>query len=252
MLRKTIDVTAVAASAFVLNACTTWQTAEPVRPTTYKTSDAIIQRTVGQLRRVLLITVEMPVPSKCDTANAEWQIIGDTRGVGVLLTNRGYEVVLGTEDRLRGLLEPDPREPVGTLLAELRAFRRDGSVSPAAGAWARKLGNAAAADAVMLVESDFYCSPVLNEGLNFDRVLMGLYTFGLSELIMLAVPPKSTPDVFARLRAVIFETSSGRPAWYSCPRCDMIHRSTKDRFKSDTAEELIGDFETAVPKLLTR
>ena len=200
-------------SAIALPGCGTssgWQTDESVAPISYSAVLADEMRTIGNLRRVLLVPVEVPPPARCgERGSTDWSVSNATHGSSAssfLTRERGYEVAVASDPGILskvGLSEGDLRQ----LVAPLRNCAADRSqwtpTPPSAREAAIMLGKHGKVDAVLLVERAEVCE---SETATKARKLGFELPWITSE--------RPGEPYTGYVRAVMFETTSGRLIWY--------------------------------------
>jgi hypothetical protein len=215
---------AAVAVSIAVAGCAPWQTSEPVTPSSYEVSRAKISRTVGKLRRLVVLRVDQAPPKACRQGFDCAPNLGSddpTGFVGTILTSKGYEVIVLDEERYADWLEPPNRD--GFAVELLAQLHRPGDGS--AGSRTR----------------------ALLERLREEERVDGLLVLGAGYFL----------EAYPVYRVMVFETTSARAVWRN--EWNSLNQLA-DHFKNLGSpgagllpvETLLEPLEPAVPKVLTR
>jgi hypothetical protein len=240
----------VAALACVLPAgCTTWQTDQPVSPTSYETSRGRIERTVGKLRRLVAVAITQQAPKVCagGDGTAALDYAGKWQAAErYLVEEKGYDIV--HLDRIGG--EDAPALDDEAFVRELVGWSAGSPAQAVPGPLTldllARLKASGAADGLLVFHDQSTCLMADRD----NRLAMDLLTLGFNELItdpfMLAV--------HSVYHVAIVETASQRPVWRR--KLDMYWQESADKFAyprpKATMAVLFEELEPAIPRLLTR
>jgi hypothetical protein len=240
-------------ACLIVSGCGTWQTSEPITPTSYQISREGVSRSVGKLRRMAVLQVEQMAPTACGaTADSEAVIRPvDLEVRDELLTRRkGYEVIVPDAKRYaEWLVPPGSAAFVGEVMLWPSTVD-DFSAGPLTRALLERLRLDDLIDGLLILRVQYTCS---NAIMPF-RGLMAITTLGISEIL----PDPKLRETYMVYRITVFETSSGRVVWQVGKISSNLQlidsfslRDSKVGTPTDM-EHLFEDFEPAVPKILTR
>ena len=230
----------------------TWQTGEPITPTSYQVSRERISRGVGKLRRMAVLQVEQTEPKACDASHdpvARLDAVDVELSEELLARQRGYEVIVPSVERHAEWLMP-PRsaalmDEVVRWPATVDAF----SAGPATRALLGHLQVDEKVDGLLILRVQQSCNNA-HAGL---RGLLAIGSLGMSE----AFPNWGMLQLYKVYRAAVFETRSARVVWQVGQ--DPIDQQSEvwmgARSKDNVYNDLGHLFETlenATPKILTR
>ncbi len=235
--RKALPLVAVMTTLISGCANTNWQIdkSQAVTPQSYSVYRSPTKRSIGRLRKILLVNVTVQTPQACSGIRPDspprWA------NMNYLHEEKGYDVIY----------RPKPGEAITE--AERSAIRlliemAEKAGQPQAG-WTPTaidplLLSDQKFDALMLVESSWTCPLVMWPELRWSA---GVLSLGLSELF----PQSESLETYRYYRATLFETSLGQPVWQS----SMRNRYARNGPDFDE-HELFSKLEQAVPALLTR
>lgn len=217
------------AVALALGACATTHTTQEGReaePITYRAAPDALGRTVGNLRRLLVLPLQLdasPERDKClepcdpDALREAIQ----RQAERYLVDWKGYEV-----------LAPGAGHAAQAAALREALKRGDAQGQASAAALVRELGRAAEVDGVVLVEGSA-------RFLSKAETASWYYTFALSI-------PFSMARLGSRLEARIFSTATGELVWGSGLRVG----GSPEAFHGDYGEGLFSPIERALPEVM--
>lgn len=232
--------------------CAPWQTSEPVTPASYEISRAKVSRTVGKLRRLVVLRVDQAPPKACGQAYDGEASLGldDPAGfVGTMITSKGYEVIVLDESRFSDWLGAASRDGfVVELLARLHEAG-DGSAAPLTAALLERLRAEQRVDGLLVLGTELTC-------LNANPALRGAYTLGTLGAHALW-PDRTWQQTYPVHRVLVFETTSARVVWRNewnamNQAVDHFRNMASPKEGPTPVESLLEPLEPAVPKVLTR
>ena len=216
---------------------TTWQTdgSQPLTPSSYSVYESPTPRTVGKLRRILLVNTTSPTPEACHAAGTT-ALPG--AGKDYLQEEKGYEVIALREPRDN--LSDREKSAIAQLAAA--ADQTHTPVSAQTAAAVRELASLGGKfDALMLVEAGWSCH---NAAPAFRWPLTAM-TLGMNEVMT------SKRELAPHYRATLFEAATGRPVWQSTVQ-HAWRIGNAEWVKEPVERQLFREIEQAVPALLTR
>jgi hypothetical protein len=235
---KVVTVAAVAAALCSGCARTIWQVDESqqLTPSSYSIYQSPTSRTIGKLRRILLVNIATPTPEAC---LAEEPAVLPRAEKYYLQEEKGYDVI--------DLHEPGDNwsEKEQSALAQLTAAadKTEPHVSARTAESVRELASTERKfDALMLVEAGWSCQ---NAARAF-RWSMTAMTLGMNKLMPHGEEHKLAP----RYRATLFETATGRPVWQSNVQHAWLIVNVD--LSEPIERQLFQEIEQAVPELLTQ
>jgi len=235
--RNAVAVAVLVAALSSGCARTMWQADEsqPLTPSSYSIYQSPISRTVGKLRRILLVNTRSPTPEACHAVEPT-ALPG--AGKDYLQEEKGYEVI--------DLREPGESfsETEESALAQLAAAadQTHTQVSAQTAAAVRELASPGRKfDALMLVETGWSCH---NAAPAFRWSLTAM-TLGLNEVMT------SKRELAPRYRATLFEAATGQPVWQSTVQ-HAWRFGNVDWVREPIERQLFREIEQAVPALLTQ
>ncbi len=240
------------AVSVALAGCAPWQTSEPVTPASYEVSRAKVSRTVGKLRRLVVLRIDEAPPKACGQAfdgGAGLALDDPTGFVGTMITHKGYEVVVLDASRFAAWLGAGGGDDfVDELLARLHE-PGDGSAAPLTAALLERLRAEERVDGLLVLGTELTC-------LNANPALRGAYTLGTLGAHALW-PDRTWQQTYPVHRVLVFETTSARVVWRN--EWNAMNQAA-DHFRSMASptdgplplESLLEPLEPAVPKVLTR
>jgi hypothetical protein len=240
------------AVSMAIAGCAPWQTSEPVTPASYEVSRAKVSRTVGKLRRLVVLRVDQAPPKACgQNFDGDVSLGPDdpTGFVGTLITDKGYEVIVLDEARFADLLGAPGRD---VLVAELLARLHepgDGSAGPATSALLERLREDDLVDGLLVLGSELTC-------LNANAAMRGLYSIGTLGMHAI-MPNRDWQQTYPTYRVMVFETTSARVVWRNewnawSQASDYFRGMASAKEGPLPIESLLEPLEPAVPKVLTR
>jgi hypothetical protein len=215
---------------------------------THRPEDQSLQRSVGLLRRLAILPLQLDVtpqnPGRC-ALPCNWEALrrGLTHNsVDYLSTRRGYEVVtldaLASSDVVVDLSERELAERVGRLATF--ASRRSTEPPPEELAdMVRDLGTQAGVDGIVILHGNTTTLTWMEVAAAFPLALSG---YGL-----LAAIPIEMARLGTKLEADIFEVATGRLVWTS-----VFSARGKLSVPSAAVAALFDPIEPALPAVLTR
>ena len=229
-----------------------WQTSEPITPTSYQVSRERLSRSVGKLRRMAVLQVEQPAPKACGASGdpaPQFHAVDDELRDEVLARRKGYEVIV-----------PDPQRDAEWLMppgsaAFLQEVMRwppgveDFPAGPATKALLEHLHRVDQVDGLLILRVQDTCG-------NADpgvRTLVGVFSAGLSEIL----PNRQMTEVHKFYRAAVFETSSAHVVWQVGLPADDVNLNyylgpQNQKTTPKKMEQVFESLEPATPKVLTR
>jgi len=225
--------------AVFLTGCanTNWQIekSQSVTPQSYSVYRSPTERSVGKLRKVLLVNVSLPTPEVCRReGNPDYPPPWITPSY--LSEVKGYDVS-DIHKLINGLT--DTHNAAIRQLVDVAERVGDSGLVAAPTAVSQLLLSEFKFDALMLVESSWDCLKAVPE----FRWGMAAMTLGVEECF----PNPQYQRVRSYYRATLFEAVSGRPVWQS--RVRNIFSRTDSVFDD---KKLFSELEQAVPVLLTQ
>ncbi len=224
----------------VLTACaTTWQTEQPVTPSSYQTTRERIPRTVGKLRKLMVLPIRRNAPKVCrgdGEITIDYDDANYTAAAEYLATQKGYEVM--RLDTARNAAWLNPEQNRDSLLEITEWFGKKNAHAipgPLTGELLRNIRTADAADGLLIFVVQMDCKKANTPMRTINAVL----SLGISEL------PYDYDAFLPRVifRISILETAESRPVWGKYHSRDWSGKTDE--------EYLFEDLEPAVPKILT-
>lgn len=230
-------------------ACTTFHTSSPVVPSSYRESFETLPRTVGKLRRLVLVPLIEPAPAICPVKNpqafTERAALMVKNSQAYLVEHKGYEI-LPWEDRVRpegSMIEREELPRAREIVEWGIQAKVDESPPATLKQQIEHLSALYGADGVLVLHLRQTCIAA-NPG---QRRLFAVLTLGMSEIL--------ERDALAVLQeqamAAVIERHSGRKVWHNDLEWAKAMQGLKHGRLSEI-ELLFKPLETAVPKVLTR
>lgn len=236
-----------------LPSCAPSQTITQVTPSSYRESFETVPRTVGKLRRLVMMSVIQPAPPVCTERNIEQFTQRSQDKINeayyLLSERKGYEIV----PIVSAAYEAKAQIPAGRLAEYSSHFLAE---------WARKsdadavppdvikriidaVGSPVQADGVVVLHAMQTCFAAEHPTL---RGLAAIFSLGTTEI-------PGNPDTFKALPEFVIticERHSGRIVWKNTSSRVESERFWRPTKHGSDMELLFNSLENAVPKVLTR
>lgn len=237
----------------IVPGCGTWQTSEPITPASYQISREGVSRSVGKLRRMAVLQVVQAAPKACGAtvdAEAAMHPVDLEVREELLARRKGYEVIVPDAERYaEWLVPPGSAAFVGEVM-QWPLTVEDFSVGPMTRVLLERLRLDEQVDGLLVLRVQYTCQNALMP----LRGFMAIATLGISEIL----PDPRLRETYKVYRAAVFETSSGRVVWQVGQNSEILRwtdgfspRDAKVGTPTDM-QRLFEDFESSVPKILTR
>ena len=240
-----VRVTFLLSVCLLIEGCTTAslpRDSKQVTPVTYKAMEDIkIERTVGKLRRLMVLPVQLMVspedPKMC-LEKCGWEGLSvniEAEAVTCLREKRGYEVSSGGE-LLRDNGPVFTLEELSNYARDLASSAREGDPDkpqPETVRRVRELGKWAGVDGIVVIQGSA-------TSLTLWDLAAGYASFSLSL-------PLSFLRVGISLRADVYETSTGRAVWTS-----TLSSGWEPNSQEHYGIVLFERIEPAIPRVFTR
>lgn len=238
-------------TALGLAGCAPWQSSAPVTPSSYAQARDVMPRTLGRLRRLVLVELDRAAPKACD-AGTDGEVtltVPDAETREILVERKGYELVDPAPDAGHPWLDDGA---VQALAQDMRRAEGAGDALQLAAplrAWLDRLRAEHQVDALFVVQVESTCGNALGP----LRGALAIVSLGTSELT-------KNPEL-RRLEtlyvAAAFESASGRLVWrnevgHGAKALDAFRQLRGATAGPSPLERLLEPVEPAVPKILTR
>lgn len=239
-------------AALGLSGCAPWQSNAPVTPSSYAQARDVVPRTLGRLRRLVLVELDRASPKACDagTDGEATLTAPDPDARAILAERKGYELVDPAPDAGQLWLDDSA---VQALAQDMLRARDGGDTLQLAAPVRAQLDRLRAerqVDALFVVEVESTCA--------MDNTLLrgatAIVTLGMSELT-------KNPELrrhYSVYTAAAFESASGRLVWHhhvlgsAGSLLDAVRLLKDPAAATPLLERLLEPVEPAVPKILTR
>lgn len=253
MILRGFVALAAGLACLVVPGCGTWQTSEPITAASYQTSREGVPRSVGKLRRMAVLKVVQAAPKACGaTADTEATINSVDPEVRdeLLARRKGYEVIVPDAERYAEWLVPPGSAAFVAEVMQWPLTVADFSAGPMTRALLERLRLDEQVDGLLVLRVQYTCTNAITP----FRGLMAIGTLGLSEIL----PDPRLRETYKLYRVAVFETSSGRVVWQVGQSSEILRwtdgfspRDPKVGAPTDM-QRIFEDFESSVPKILTR
>lgn len=245
-MRRVVRIVPMLVVFLFLPSCVQWQTTAQITPSSYQESFETVPRTVGKLRRLVMVSVIQPAPAVCTVGVVERSRDKIAEAYRILSEKKGYEVI-PIENPAYQTKAQLPVDRLAEYSAQLADWTRKSDADAIPPDPIRHIidaiGLPVGADGVVVLHILQTC-PAAEPPPPTLRVLSAILSLGASE-----IPNRNAVQ---QIVVNICEMRSGRIVWKN-----TLERAQSIRFwkptKTATDIELLFDsLDNAVPRVLTR
>lgn len=254
-MRQVMQIVLLFGAFLFLQSCGPLQTTTQITPSSYRESFEAVPRTVGKLRRLVMVSVIQPAPAVCAGGKEKFDKDSQDK-IGEayyhLYEKKGYDVipVESFAYEAKAQIPAKKLAEYSTQLADWTGKSEpDGTPTDSIKHIIDDIGLPVQADGVVILHAFESCLAADSPAL---RGLIAISSLGLSEIPASRDNPNSPFKTFPKFVVAVCETRSGRIVWKNTSDRARMIKLWKWTKPGTELELLFDPLDNAVPKVLTR